>query len=174
MASQLADVMNPVPVKNRVTDHDVTIHFAGEFWVWKPGEVKHLPLKLADWMEEHSQFAWRPADLALDIPASSKTRLVVLDRGTDESDISWVSTVRMENIDREAMEPVIDPADGEAFKTQYVDTRGMSPGVLGARAQRADSRAAREQFETTRRIEAEATERLADLAAEAVPARPGE
>lgn len=128
-----SEILDSVMVKNRVVDASTAIVFGDDAvatpFVFQPGEVKPMPKALAEWFVNHSHYKFN-----LDTGVRH-SKLVILGRGKDESDLTARETFRDEMVAREEMQPThFDPETGKPMRFAYINTNQV-PGVLQAERQ---------------------------------------
>lgn len=106
------DLMDTVRIKNRVTDGTVTILHNKEAYDFAPGEVKQMPRKLAQWMLRKGWYKWIAGNTALGRKAQILNKLVILETGKDESDLTAGDTEAL------TLVPItkIDPSTGKPLR----------------------------------------------------------
>jgi len=126
------ELVNSVSIKNRVCDGSVFITRNARQQEWKPGEVKVLPRKIAEWFRDKSRFRVNPGEPNEGIPSTIEYKLVILGDGADETDITreYVLSVK-ELLDVANMPQLqrIDPKTGLPLRRVYIDPR--STGGMG-------------------------------------------
>ncbi len=122
---QLSDMLDSVEVKNRVADGAVCITFDGKLVEWKPGEVKRLPRKLAEWFQAKSLYLFHPGDIVEGIPAKSHYKLAILGIGQDEFELTKAQSDVPELLDAQNMPELtrVDPQTGKPMRRVYIDPR---------------------------------------------------
>lgn len=158
------EILNSVSIKNRVEDGPVWITRNARQVVWNPGEVKTLPLKIAEWFRDKSRFRVNPGDHNEGIPPTIEYKLVILGQGQDETPITreYVLSVK-ELLDVQNMPQLqrIDPKTGLPLRRVYIDPRstgGMSNSDTARRAEEAVVKS------VSSAIVRDAAERIADAA----------
>lgn len=122
---EIDDLMDTVPIKNRVVDGLVCITFDRKQIVWKPGEVKGMPRKVAEWFVRKSMYSFSPGDENRGIKATGHHTLVILGMGKDESDITDEERRKPELIDRSRMQ-AYDLKTGQPMKVIYIDPNAVN------------------------------------------------
>jgi hypothetical protein len=137
-AFEIEDLMDTVPIKNRVTDGKVCVVFDRRQIVWAPGEVKGMPRKVAEWFIRKSMYKFTPGDENRGIRAKTHHTLVIVGGGKDETPMTNEQRTRPELIDRESMTS-IDLNTGKPMKTVYIDpNRVAGVDALDGRAKVGD------------------------------------
>lgn len=129
MPKEILDInslMDNVSVKNRIVDGIVNIVFDGKQVRWEAGQTRQMPRKLADWFQAKSLYQFNPGDVNEGIPSKSLYKLVILDAGQDESEITKAEVANVkELLDTENMPEtwVVDPATGKRMRRVFIDPR---------------------------------------------------
>ncbi len=118
--SSIQDLMDTVPIKNRVVDGMVCITFDRQQIVWQPGEVKGMPRKVAEWFIRKSMYSFQPGDESRGIKAKAHYTLCIVGDGKDESELTDEQRRRPELIDRSGMQPY-DLKTGKPMRVVYID-----------------------------------------------------
>lgn len=140
------EIVASVSLKNRVKDGSVFITRNARQQEWKPGEVKVLPRKIAEWFRDKSRFRVNPGDPNEGIPATIEYKLVIVGDGQDESDITreYVLSVK-ELLDVQNMPHLqrIDPKTGLPLRRVYIDPRSTGGFGQSDAARQAEERVTR-------------------------------
>lgn len=123
-AFEIDDLMDTVPIKNRVVDGMVCIVFDRKQIVWKAGEVKAMPKKVAEWFVRKSMYLFSPGDENRGIKAQGYYTLVIVGGGKDETDITDDKRHPPELIDRSRMQPY-DLKTGQPMRVMYIDPNSV-------------------------------------------------
>jgi hypothetical protein len=157
------EILNSVQLKNRIEDGPVMITRNARQVRWEAGEVKTLPLKIAEWFRDKSRFRVNPGDHNEGISPTIEYKLVILGQGADETPLTreYVLSVK-ELLDVQNMPQLtrIDPKTGEPLRRVYIDPR--STGGMG------QSDAAKQREEAvTRQVSSDIVRSAAEAIADA-------
>jgi hypothetical protein len=162
--TKISQIVDSVPVKNRIVDGSFTQMFDGELVTWTPGEVKHLPRSYAEWFVHKSCFKF---DIA---GGKHGYRLCIVGVGADESDLTAAEVAaQKELIDREKLGPTMFTPDGKPLTPTTVPLSGLAGQIRAEEMKIVDAERAAKDELRAERFDA-AVEKLAAAAEKLSPA----
>lgn len=163
-ADRINEVISSVDIKNRITDGFVRFLWDGVIVEFAPGEVKHVPRKMAEWWRDHTRYKFVEGDALEGTPSVSSYKLGIV--GVDDtSDVTKAEVDKVKDLyDSINAPPKIDQETGKPFRTVYLNP--ASTGVMDT-ARQIEAREAKAVKQVSEAIVGTAATELADASAQA-------